>query len=144
VFATLIIIFRSSLYAFLTLIPVIFVLLWEPGILIFMDASLSVITISIASIIVGTGIDYGVHITKRYLEEIEGGLDRSKAIERSIEKTGLSLVEAALTTIAGLFAVYFVNVPALQEFMKIVISMIALSLIGAVFLLPALYKIKRF
>ena len=142
VFATLIIIFRSSLYAFLTIVPIIFVLLCEPGILVSMGISLSVVTISIASIIVGTGVDYGVHVTKRYLEGIEEGLNKEKAMEEAIEKTGLSLVEAASTTIAGLISVYFVNVPALQEFMKVVISMIALSLLGAVFFMPALYRLK--
>ena len=143
VFATLILIFRSSLYAFLTIIPIIFVLLMEPGILVSLGISLSVVTISIASIIVGTGVDYGVHITKRYLEGVEEGLGKEEAIEKAIEKTGLSLVEAALTTVAGLLAVYFVNVPALQEFMKVVISMIILSLLGAVFFMPALYRIKK-
>ena len=143
VFATLIILFRSSLYAFLTIIPIIFVLLLEPGILISMDVSLSVVTISIASIIVGTGIDYGVHVTKRYLEGIEEGLNREEAMEKAIEKTGLSLVEACLTTVAGLLSVYFVNVPALQEFIKVVISMIILSLLGAVFFMPSIYRVKE-
>jgi len=143
VFATLILIFRSSLYAFLTIIPIIFVLLMEPGILVSLGISLSVVTISIASIIVGTGVDYGVHITKRYLEGVEEGLGKEEAMEKAIEGTGLSLVEAALTTVAGLLAVYFVNVPALQEFMKVVISMIILSLLGAVFFMPALYRLKK-
>ena len=143
VFATLILIFRSSLHAFLTIIPVIFVLLLEPGILVSLGISLSVVTISIASIIVGTGVDYGVHITKRYLEGLEEGLGKEEAMEKAIEGTGLSLVEAALTTVAGLLAVYFVNVPALQEFTKVVISMIILSLLGAVFFMPALYRLKK-
>ena len=143
VFATLILIFRSSLHAFLTIIPVIFVLLLEPGILVSLGISLSVVTISIASIIVGTGVDYGVHITKRYLEGVEEGLGKEEAMEKAIEGTGLSLLEAALTTVAGLLAVYFVNVPSLQEFTKVVISMIILSLLGAVFFMPALYRLKK-
>ena len=142
VFATLIIIFRSSLYSIITMIPIVFVLTWEPGILVTMDIPLSVITITIASIIVGTGVDYGVHITQRVREGLHQGLDKEKAIENAIEKTGLSLVEAALTTVAGLLSVYFVNVPGLQEFMKVVISMIILSLISAVFILPAFYKLR--
>lgn len=142
VFATLIIIFKSSLYSAITMIPIVFVLTWEPGILVTMDIPLSVITITIASIIVGTGVDYGVHITQRVREGLRQGLDKKEAVEEAIEKTGLSLVEAALTTVAGLLSVYFVNVPGLQEFMKVVISMIILSLISAVFILPVFYKIK--
>lgn len=142
VFAALIIIFRSSLYALLTMIPIGFVLVWEPGILVTLDISLSVITIVIASIIVGTGIDYGIHITQRLREELRYGLKKREAVKKAIEKTGLSLVEAALTTVAGLLAVYFVNVPALQSFVKVIIAMILLSLVGAVFILPAFYRLK--
>ncbi|KAA0014068.1 MAG: hypothetical protein FE037_02975 [Thermoplasmata archaeon] len=138
VFATLIVILGSSKYAFVTMLPIIFVLLCEPGVLVTFDIPLTVITISIASIIVGTGVDYGVHITKRFLEGIEEGLGRVKAVEKSIEETGLSLLEAALTTVAGLASVYFVNIPYLEEFMRLIIAMILLSLLGAVFLMPAL------
>lgn len=142
VFATLIIIFRSSLYSALTMIPIVFVLMWEPGILVTLEIPLSVITISIASIIVGTGIDYGVHITQRVREGLEEGLRKEEAVKEAIEKTGLSLAEAALTTIAGLLSVYFVNVPALQQFIMVIIIMIMLSLTGAVFLLPAFYRLR--
>ena len=143
VFATLIVIFGSSRYAFVTMLPIIFVLLCEPGVLVTLDIPLTVITISIASIIVGTGVDYGVHIAKRFLEGIEEGLKDTEAIEKAIEDTGLSLLEAALTTIAGLISVYFVNVPYLQEFMKVIIAMITLSLLGAIFLMPALLRVRR-
>ena len=63
VLAALIFIFSSSIWGFLTMIPVLFVLIWEPGFLILLDIDLSVITISIASIMIGIGIDYGIHIT---------------------------------------------------------------------------------
>ena len=143
VFATLIIIFGSSRYAFVTMLPVIFVLLCEPGMLVLLDVPLTMVTISIASIIVGTGVDYGVHITKRFLEGIEEGLMDVEAMERAIEETGLSLLEAALTTIAGLISVYFINVPYLEEFMRLIIAMITLSLLGAVFLMPALLRVRH-
>ncbi|MBS3778340.1 MAG: RND family transporter, partial [Candidatus Thermoplasmatota archaeon] len=101
VLAALIFIFSSSLYGFLTMIPVAFVLMWEPGFLVAFDIPLNVITISIASIMIGIGIDYGVHIMHRVHEERDHGLSKKEAIKRAIERTGLSLVEAALTTIAG-------------------------------------------
>ncbi len=142
VFASLIIIFRSSLYSALTMIPLVFVLLWEPGILVTFNIPLSVITISIASIIVGTGVDYGIHITQRVREGLSQGMNKEEAVKEAIEKTGLSLVEAAATTVGGLLAVYFVNVPGLQQFSIVIITMIIFSLLSAVFLMPAFYRIK--
>lgn len=142
VLAALIFIFNSSLYGFLTMIPVGFVLLWEPGFLVAFNIPLSVITISIGSIMIGIGIDYGVHITHRVREGLAGGLSKNEAVEVAIEKTGLSLIEAALTTIAGLSAIYFANIPALQQFGLVIIFMTALSCIGAALILPMFYDLK--
>jgi len=142
VLAALIVIFGSSIYGFLTMIPVGFVLMWEPGFLVALDVPLSIVTISIASIMIGIGIDYGVHITHRVREGLEEGLSKTEATKIAIEKTGLSLVEAATTTIAGIASIFFIDISALQQFSMVIIVMVALSCIGATFILPAFYDFK--
>lgn len=142
VLAALIVIFGSSIYGFLTMIPVGFVLMWEPGFLVALDVPLSIVTISIASIMIGIGIDYGVHITHRVREGLEEGLSKTEATKIAIEKTGLSLVEAATTTIAGTASIFFIDISALQQFSMVIIVMVALSCIGATFILPAFYDFK--
>ena len=142
VLAAMIFIFNSSIYGALTIVPVFLVLMWEPGFLVVLDVPLSLATISIAAIMVGVGIDYGIHITHRFREEIGQGKSKIEAIKISIERTGSSLVEAALTTIAGITAIYFVNTPALNEFVSVIILMTALSCIAAAFILPVIYNVK--
>jgi predicted RND superfamily exporter protein len=142
VLAALILIFNSSIYGFLTMIPVGFVLIWEPAFLVTFDIPLSVITVSIASIMIGIGIDYGVHITQRVREGLSEGLSGPEATMVAIEKTGLSLVEAAVTTIAGISAIYIVNIPAIQQFALIILFMTALSCIAAALILPVFYNLK--
>jgi predicted RND superfamily exporter protein len=142
VLASLIVIFSSSIYGFLTMIPVGFLLMWEPGFLVGLNVPLSVFTISIASIMIGIGIDYGVHITHRVREGLEEGLSKTEATKVAIEKTGLSLVEAAATTIAGTASIFFIDISALQQFSLLIIVMVALSVVGAVFILPAFYDFK--
>jgi hypothetical protein len=140
-----IIIFKSPFYGMISLIPVMFVLMWEPGLLITLDISLSVVTISIASIMIGTSVDYGIHITQRIREGLEIGLSKREAMINAVEKTGLSLAEAAFTTVAGLLAVYVVNVPGTQEFSTLIMFMILLSWFAATIILPAFYlSFKRY
>jgi len=143
VLSVLIVIFNSSKYGFLTLIPVAFVLLWEPGFLVGLDISLSVVTITIASIMIGIGIDYGVHITQRVRDGLEEGLSKVEATREAIDKTGLSLLEAALTTMAGISAIYFINIPALRQFGTVIVLMTALSCIAAALILPVFYASKK-
>jgi hypothetical protein len=142
VLAVLILIFNSSLYGFLTMIPVGFVLMWEPGFLVLLNIPLSVVTISIASIMIGIGIDYGIHLTQRVREGMAMGLSKMDATRNAIEKTGLSLVEAATTTTAGMFSVFFAAIPAIQQFGTVVILMTVFSLIAAILILPIFYGIK--
>ena len=142
VLAALILIFKSSILGFLTMIPVGFVLMWEPGFLVALDIPLNVITISIASIMIGIGIDYGVHITHRIQEERENGSDKVEAIKIAVERTGLSLIEAALTTVAGIASILLTTIVALQDFALVIILMTAFSCIAATLLLPVIYGLK--
>ena len=139
VLAVLILLFKSSAYGFLTIIPVCFVIMWEPGFLVATDISLSPITIVIASIMIGIGIDYGVHITYRVREELSKGFSKMDAAKIAIEKTGLSLMEAALTTIFGMSSIFFLGIASLSEFVIVIIFMVAVSYIAAALLLPMFY-----
>ena len=142
VLAMLIVIFNSSLWGFLTMIPVGFVLMWEPGFLVLTEIPLSVVTISIASIMIGIGIDYGIHLTQRVREGMQQGKEKMDAVKDALEKTGLSLVEAAMTTTAGLGAVFFANIPLIQQFGIVVILMTLFSLVATVLILPVFYSIR--
>jgi len=140
VLAVLIIIFNSTKYGFLTMIPVFFVLMWEPGFLVALNIPLSPVIITVASIMIGVGIDYGVHITHRFREELAKGLSKNDAIQNAIEKTGLSLVEAALTTCAGVAAIIIADIQALNQFIIVIIFMVSVSCIAAAMILPAFLR----
>jgi hydrophobe/amphiphile efflux-3 (HAE3) family protein len=139
VLAVLILLFKSSIYGFLTIIPVCFVIMWEPGFLVATGISLSPVTIVIASIMIGIGIDYAIHIAYRVREEISKGYLKTDAAKIAIEKTGLSLMEAALTTIFGMTSIFFLGIASLSEFVTVIIFMIAVSYISATLLLPMFY-----
>ncbi|RLF40804.1 MAG: hypothetical protein DRN12_04570, partial [Thermoplasmata archaeon] len=81
-------------------------------------------------------------ITHRFREEMNRGLIKRDAMKLAIERTGLSLVEAASTTVAGIASIFFMNISALQEFALLIILMTISSLIGAVFILPIFYDFK--
>jgi predicted RND superfamily exporter protein len=113
--------------------------MWEPGFLVATGISLSPVTIVIASIMIGIGIDYAIHIAYRVREEISKGYLKTDAAKIAIEKTGLSLMEAALTTIFGMTSIFFLGIASLSEFVTVIIFMIAVSYISATLLLPMFY-----
>jgi hydrophobe/amphiphile efflux-3 (HAE3) family protein len=138
VLACLIIGFGSIKIGFLALIPVVVVIAWEPGALVMLDIPLSIINVTVASIMIGTGIDYSIQTTQRVREEIAKGVSKVEAIQTTIETTGWSLVGAATTTGVALCATFAVSIPSLHQFSIVVITLIGFSFVASLCVLPML------
>jgi predicted RND superfamily exporter protein len=137
VFFVLIIIFRSLRYASLTMIPVSLVVAYIPLTLFVTGIDLNLITAMIGSIIVGIGIDYGIHMTERIRESGED----FPGIKRAVQTSGFTFFEATATIVAGLFSIYFINIRSIQEFITMIILLLIFSMVAAMFILPAIYAL---
>jgi predicted RND superfamily exporter protein len=62
---------RSVILGLITITPVIFCVAWTLGTMYLLDIPLNMMTITIASLTIGLGITYGIHITHRFLEDLE-------------------------------------------------------------------------
>jgi len=102
--------------------------------------SLNVLTISITALSVGLGVDYSIHITDRYLREVE---DRSppQALERTLRTTGSSLTISAMTTMLGFVVLTFSPIPALSQFGLVTTITIAYAFCFSILFLPVLLLI---
>jgi len=144
ILACLIIAFGSAKIGFLSLIPVLFVLAWEPGSLVVLGIPLSVVNVTVAVIIVSTGIDYGIVTMQRIKEERAKGLSKIDAMKKTIETSGWSIVTASSTTMVALLATFAVNIPVLHQFSIIVILLYLFSVIASFCILPTIYASKWF
>ena len=100
VFLCLLIVFRSFRYALFTFIPLIFILLWEPGLLVLTDISLDVATIMVSSVAIGAGIDFSVHITQRVRDELVEK-PALEAIKIAVSRKSVPLIESTLALVVG-------------------------------------------
>jgi predicted RND superfamily exporter protein len=132
---------RSFFLGAISLLPIVFCVIWMWGIMFIFGIPLNVMTLTIASLTVGMGVTYGIHITHRFVEEFRRDGDIENAVDKAVGKTGVSLLGAALTTIVGFGIIGFSILPPLQQFGLITALAIGLSFIGAVFVLPAILVI---
>jgi predicted RND superfamily exporter protein len=151
VLIVLALIFKSLKFSAITMIPVCFVVILQPITLISIGAlggainptdplftgELNLFTAVIGSIIVGIGIDFGIHMTERIRER---GLSLD-GIRHGVATSGMAFIEATVTMIGGLSAVFLINIPAIQEFILLVMILLTYSVIGALFILTAIYTI---
>ncbi len=124
----------------ITLIPVALCVIWILGSMYLFGIPLNFMTITIASLTVGLGVTYGIHITHRFAEEIRDK-NVEEACRETVLHTGSALMGAAATTIAGFGLLVFALMPPLQQFGGITALTILYSFIASTFILPSVLAI---
>ncbi|MGC9308639.1 MAG: MMPL family transporter, partial [Thermoplasmatota archaeon] len=127
---------KSFMLGLITAIPIIFCVGWILGAMFFLGLSLNVMTITIASLTVGLGITYGIHVSHRFVEELQRR-SIGEAAHVTVRHTGISLFGAAATTIAGFGLLSFSLMPPLQQFGQITALTILFAFISSVLVLPS-------
>ena len=137
VFITLTIGFKSPKQATVTLVPILLVVVWLYGIMYATGASLNIVTVTIATISLGVGIDYCIHVTERYREGRERGDSHHAALIGVGGACGLALVGSAASDIAGFLVIALSPMGLFSNFGTYSAAMIALSLIASLVLTTA-------
>lgn len=132
IFLIVFITFRRISDTLLVLMPIPFAVLAAFGLLHLMGHHFSMMAVTAIPLIVGIGIDNGIHLVRRYREHPSNNiLDVAKA-------SGAALIQSNLTTIVGFGALTTATFAPLAE-MGIVTSLgVALTLFGGLLLIPAL------
>ncbi len=136
--------FKSIKIALLSMVPILFTLLMNFGIMGLLDIPLDVVTAIIASIAIGTGIDYTIHFITRYrIEYSKYNGDREKAISLTLSTVGKGILYNALSVGAGFLVLLFANVMPMRTLgLMLAVSMLVSST-SALILLPLLMHEKE-
>jgi predicted RND superfamily exporter protein len=129
---------RSLFLGLITLLPLILVIAWTLGGMYFFNIPLNVVTVTISAITVGLGIDYGVHISQRFIEDLDRIKDGICALSVSVSHTGSALFGSALTTVIGFAILSFAIIPPLAQFGQVTALSITFAFLASVFVLPTL------
>ena len=135
--------YRSPIKAAIPLIPLIFGVTMTLGFMGLLGIPLDMATTTVGAMLIGMGIDYGVHVTNRYYEERKKGRSIEDAAEEAIAETGKALLGAALTTIAGFAALSLSILPSLQRLSAALIMGLSLAALNAVVITPAIIILEE-
>ena len=108
--------FASIRAAFRIFVPLIMSTLWSLGITFATVGFLNLITAFIFAILIGLGIDFGIHLYARFNLERRHGLSTEEAIRKSVVETGSPVFFGALTTAAAFFTLMFGSFPGFSQF----------------------------
>ncbi|WP_017981052.1 efflux RND transporter permease subunit [Methanocaldococcus villosus] len=134
--------FKKPISSFLPLIPVAISVIWTGGVMGLLGIPLDMATAGIGSLILGLGIDYGIHLMHRYNEEKRKGLPVDKAIEIAVVETGSAVMATTATTVAGFLALVLAPLPMMVNLGKVCALGITFCMIVVLTLLPSLLIIE--
>jgi len=114
--------FRDLRSALLALVPLAVGIVWMIGAMVALDLHFNFMNLFVITMILGIGVDYGIHVIHRYLEvQAEAG----GHVVAAVEETARGVLLAALTTMVGFGSLATSHYPGL-------VSMGLVSILGTI------------
>ncbi|GAB6141945.1 MMPL family transporter [Methylosoma difficile] len=130
---------RSLKLLLITYIVLVMGLVFTAGFAAITVGHLNVISIAFATLYIGLGVDYAVHICLYYRERRARGYSNAQAVHHSMKGVGSSLFMCALTTSIGFLAFIPTDYAGVSELGIISGGGIFIGLLISVTVLPALF-----
>ena len=111
----------------------------ELGFLSLMGWTLDMMTVLIVSMIIGMGIDYGIHVTHRFLEEYKPGeVSVSDALNICITRVGKNMLASTMCTVGAFLVISFSKMKPIRRFGLITALSLTVSMLASVLVLPSI------
>ena len=132
--------FRSIRVVFWILIPLAISITAALAFAQVLYGYLNLVSAFIVAILLGIGIDFGIHVASRYAAERRDGHEVDVAIKTALETTGISTFAGALSTALSLLLLIFAEFQGLAQFGVVAALGVLLAFLGAVWVLPLLLR----
>ncbi len=135
--------FHSLLEGIISLLPMVFTILVNFAIMGAFRIPMDFITVTIAAIAVGAGIDYTIHFLSRYLHEIRRGKNYEEAFYHTFRTTGKGIIFNSLSVGLGFAVLMFSSIVPLRSFGLLMAVTMLVSATSALTLLPVSLLLLR-
>jgi len=128
----------SASRGLVTTVPIVLVLTFVAGSMWALDVPLTMFTTLMSSLAIGLGIDYSIHVSERFAEELERCGNAFTAVERAVTGTGGALLGSTMTTAGAFGTMSLAIIPQLRQLGIMVGLALVYSFVASVFVLPSL------
>jgi predicted RND superfamily exporter protein len=139
VFILLLVVLRNVVGGLLASIPILLTVLINFAIMALWGIPLDFVTMMIASLVIGIGVDYTIHFTESFRRELKRSESPGVALERVLATTGRAVIINATSVAAGFLVLIASQVIPLGQFGVLVAVTMAASSTAALVILPAVY-----
>jgi predicted RND superfamily exporter protein len=119
------------------IVPSLVALVMVLGLMQLLGVPFNALTATVASIAVGIGVPYGIHLINRFREALERGESADAAIAETLEHTGPALIGSALTTGLAFAVLQLSSSTPIQQFGSVSTMMIVFAVLGCLLVQPS-------
>lgn len=130
--------YRSLVKTVLVFVPLLAGVLLAVGVVSLVLGHLNLMSSMFFAILVGLGIDFGIHLITRFDEAVAGGADRAAALEETLHSAGPGVLTGALTTVAAFLTMTASEFTAMRELGLVAGTGVLLVLVATLTLLPCM------
>jgi predicted RND superfamily exporter protein len=129
---------RSIRFAAVSVVPILITVALLYAFMEVAGFSINIVTATIGAVSVGIGIDFAIHLTMRYREELDRNGSRDQAMRRTGEGTGIALLSSAVSSAVGFFILAFAPMPMFASYGLLTAVMITMAAGATLLVLPGL------
>ncbi|MEK9627926.1 MAG: MMPL family transporter [Nitrospinota bacterium] len=138
-----IIAFKGIVKPLLAVFSLLVALAWSLGFTSVTVGHLNILSVVFTTILIGLGIDFGIHILERFKEERQSGSDILEALNKTLHGTGKGNFSGAITTAMAFGAMVLTDFIGIVELGWIAGWGILFCMIAMILLLPALVTLEE-
>ena len=138
-----IIAFKGIVKPLLAVFSLLIALAWSLGFTSLTVGHLNILSVVFTTILIGLGIDFGIHILERFKEERQSGNDILPALQKTLQGTGQGNFSGAITTAMAFGAMVLTDFIGIVELGWIAGWGILFCMIAMILLLPALVTVEE-
>jgi predicted RND superfamily exporter protein len=141
VFGVIFIVFRSARFGALTIVPNLLPVVAVLGVMGYLDISMNVATVMVASVALGVVDDDTIHFINRYRREVAAGADTDQAIETATSHEGRASLTTAIINSCGYGVLLLSEYKPTAWFGGLLALTMAVAFLAEVLILPATIKL---
>jgi predicted RND superfamily exporter protein len=141
VFGVIFVVFRSARFGVLTIVPNVLPVFAVLGVMGYLDISMNVATVMLASVALGVVDDDTIHFINRYRREVAAGASTDEAIGIATAHEGRASLTTALINSCGFGVLLLSEYRPTAWFGGLLALTLAVAFLAEVFILPATIKL---
>jgi uncharacterized protein len=131
--------FRSGTLGLINTLPLFVALFFNFGLMGLFGLDINLMTMGVASMAIGVGVDYGIHFVHRYREDFATHGEPVAALRGTMGEAGVAIFMNALAVAGGFLVLLLASFQGVKTMGLLISLIMAFSALGALTILPLIF-----